>query len=124
MKRTFRLFLFLSVCLSTRFTIAVLTSVFDLSGIWCIPFFFVGFGFINSARIKPQVGFFGGPCWWEDWRIFHAVMWLMAGICVAANLAYVATGFLAIDASMGAIIWCATPNPNPELPTLDQSLQT
>ena len=120
-----RLYLFSLVCIPTRIAIAVLTSVFQLSGVlWCLPFWAVGFGFVYKACENPDYGFFGGYCWWEDLRWFHAGMWGLAGMCVAADLAIVSTVLLGVDVAGGAVYRCMLTDTEDTEPPTNETLQT
>ncbi len=89
---------------AVRIFITVATSLYHLSGVWSLPYFFVAFSIVynSSNTLRPT------PPWWEDWYGFHTAMWIMAAVCVAMSVPNVASGFLTVDTVVGFIRQCFT----------------
>ena len=89
---------------AVRIFITVATSLYHLTGVWCLPYLIVAFSIVYSISntLRPT------PPWWEDWYGFHASMWIMAAVCVATSVPNVATAFLTVDTVVGFIRQCFT----------------
>ena len=98
--------------ISLRGAIAVMTTVYDLKGSWGLFYVFVGVAFVYAARNQPA------NSWWEHAYIFHASVWAIASVCVAAGTPWCATAFLILDATVGAILWGFKPETEEQEPLL------
>ena len=106
------IFLTFIFSITLRGAIAVLTTLYNLTGVWSILYLFVGVAFVIAARKQPA------NSWWEHAYIFHAAIWTIASVCVAANTPWCATAFLILDATVGAILWGFVPEIEEQEPLL------
>lgn len=91
---TNRRFRFYTMCIPARIALALLVFVYVVIGrrynynmrvlsfvLACIgAAFFYTYLFHDPSQYPARKGFFGGPVWWQNNRLIHAILYLHAGI--------------------------------------------
>lgn len=68
--------LFLFVCIPTRIGLMFLAK--KTQSKWLIPLaIIIGIGFFRQYKINAPGSFSKKPAWWQPFRLFHGLVWLL-----------------------------------------------
>ena len=91
MERRTKLFYF--GCVPARLAIATILllginpMVSGVSILGCIGLI-MALGFLWNYVKHKKTGFFGGPAWWHDFRIFHVGTWIIASVLLFVDIRF------------------------------------
>ena len=79
-----RFYLFIFLCIPVRILLALIPQFFDYNIIFYLSFIYLaiasGFMYLyfTNSRLEAPEG--GGKTWWAEFRIYHGIFYLVAGI--------------------------------------------
>lgn len=80
-------------CIPFRFFIATILllginpMIGPVSVLACIALLMAA-GFARNHCTHKGVGFFGGNVWWDDFRMFHAGIWVLVAVLLFCNVRF------------------------------------
>ena len=100
---TKRNILFIFGCIPVRFLIALAACPKKWLYLFCIFALIPIFGWLNILVFSPRTTgpeVFGEKIWWQNYRIIHLSLWIIAAIFAAKQSRYAAV-FLFVDVFIG-----------------------